>query len=428
MPHFRYTASTPDGKRIEGSAHAPGWRQVEEQLKLRGLQLTGITEIRTSSATPSPPQNSPPRANLQSPQKMAIWRRAAKDKELFFLFSQIARYLTAGVNPAEALSRLADNNSNGKFAMALRDLASEAAAGRSVADRMLLYPHLFPPHVAGIYAAGERGGFLPDASEAISHQARQSHKFKVWYFWLGLTIASLLASLPLTWFALKGFEEMWGQAERTGGSVQGFELLKTSFGSAWSVTFPWMLGFAVLCIVCYMAWQSMPLRPLRHKLVLMVPTIRRRVRHESMMLFAWALSNLFRGGVAPKPAVELAARCMPNLDLARQIAETAARMSTETRLSEIASQTSLLTPELKSIVMTGEFVGDLPGALGQVADAQRSEFDAATRSSTMRIGCWMSIVIFLGSVLLFGIFYRMLADSLFKSVLEDVGTIHISSK
>lgn len=430
MPHFRYTASTPDGKRVEGSAQAPGWKQLDEQLRQRGLQLTGVTEIPESGpvvgGASSPGHRPIPQPDIAS--KDLHKTPVAKDKELFFLFSQIARYLTAGVNPAEAMTRLADSHASGKFAGALRYLSKEAASGRSVASGMKRYPYLFPPHVVGIYGAGERGGFLPDACDTIAEQSRQSHKFKVWYFWFGLTVASLLASVPMLFWALKGFEQMWTQAERTGGSVQGWELLSRSFGPALNSTYPWMLGFAAVCIVCYMVWQSMHLRALRHKLVLLVPTTRKRIRTESMMLFSWSLSNLFRGGVAPKPAVELAAECMPNLELARQMADAASRMRAETRLSEIAAQTSLLSPELKSIVMTGEFVGDMPGALANVADAQRSEFEAASRSSKMRIGCWMTLVVLLGSALLFGLFYRMFADNLFKSVLDDTGPGIIRSK
>lgn len=432
MPNFRYTASTPDGKRIEGSARAPNWKQVEEQLRLRGLKMTGISEVADSPKVPVQAVRTPASSDIHdaaAPTAQTRFKtRFSKDKEIFFLFSQIARYLSAGVNPAEAMGRLADANASGKFPASLRDLAGEAAAGRPVAERMRLYPYLFPPHVAGIYAAGERGGFLPDACETIAEQARQSHKFKVWYFWLGLTVASLLASIPMLWWALKGFEQMWVEAERSGGSVQGWPLLAKAFGSAWKATYPWIFGFGAICIVCYIAWQSLPMRSLRHKLVLFVPSTRKRVRNESMMLFAWGLSNLFRGGIAPKPSVELAAECMPNLELARQMRVAATHMKAETRLSEIASQTSLLTPELKSIVMTGEFVGDLPGALANVAEAQRSEFEAASHSTKMRIGCWMAILILMGSALLFGIFYRNLADSLFKNVLDDSGPSSIRSK
>ena len=79
----------------------------------------------------------------------------------------------------------------------------------------------------------------------------------------------------------------------------------------------------------------------------------------------------------------------------------------------------MLTPEMRSIVATGEYVGDLPGALANVAEAQRSEFSSADKAGQIRIGCWMLLLIVGGSLLILAGFYRLFMDGIMQKISED---------
>jgi type II secretory pathway component PulF len=131
------------------------------------------------------------------------------------------------------------------------------------------------------------------------------------------------------------------------------------------------------------------------------------------------MSNLFRAGLSPKTVVEVAAQTMPNLELSRQMSSAAQSMRAETKLSEVASRVSMLTPEMQTIVSTGEFVGDLPGALQNVATAHQGEFQSTSKMSTARIGCWMLLLLTLGTYLMFMIFVRKFYDTAFQKLGEE---------
>lgn len=438
MPQFRYTATTPEGQRVEGTSEAAQWQDVDQALQSRGFKLTGIAEIAASQAPPvasktvvaqpvakapdvraSPPPSSRRPAAIPVAVQTTKKTRYATDKDLFFLFSQIGSYLKSGVNPAQAYENLSKSMSQSKFAGALQDLSRAASNGLSVASEMARYPYLFPPHVVGAYRAGEVGGFLPETCLMLSEQANNSHRFKRWFFWLGVFFVGLLFSIPAINWGARGLLGIWDKAEAAGGNLDGFAAMRQSFGEELVRTAPFSLGFTAVVVLGYLAWKSMRNRRLRHKLALIVPTTGKRARLESMAVFSWALSRLFKIGMAPKSAVEHAAAAMPNLELAGQMARAAAGMRNETKLSEVADQVSMLTPEMKSIVMTGEYVGDLPGALSNVAQAHKAEFNSLDQTSRVRIGCWMLVVVIGGSLLAGGIFQKMFYDGMIDRILGE---------
>jgi type II secretory pathway component PulF len=343
----------------------------------------------------------------------------ASDKDLFFLFSQISSYLKSGVNPAQAYTNLATNMARTKFRDALQDCANDASKGLSIATTFQKYPFLFPPHIVGMYRAGEIGGFLPQACEAISEQANNSHKFKKWYFWLGIFFISVLACLPVMVWGLQSLMAFWDKSASGDAQSSPFKVMGATFFEQFVKSLPLFLGSTLVVWIFYRMWQSMPNRALRHKLVLFVPTTAKRAKLESMTVFAWTLSNLFKSGIAPKTAVEAAASVMPNLQLATKMLSAANAMRAETKLSQVVQDISMLTPEMSSIVATGEYVGDLPGALASVAESQRAEFSSTDKASQMRIGCWMLLLIMGGSLLILAGFYRLFMDGMMEKISED---------
>ncbi len=440
MPHYRYTATSPDGKRHEGTAQATDWQAVDKMLQLRGLKLNGISEV-VAAGLPQKPapvaiKNAPkasPTVQTQSVQSVKAFvansvqptntvpvrTKCATDKDLYFLFSQISSYLKSGVNPAQAYTNLATNMARTKFKGALEDCAHDASKGLSNANTFLKYPYLFPPHIVGMYRAGEIGGFLPQACEAISEQANNSHKFKRWYFWLGIFFISVLACLPVMVWGLQSLMAFWDKSASGEAQSSPFKVLGATFFEQFVRSLPIFIFSTLVVWLFYRVWQSMPNRGLRHKLVLLVPTTSKRAKLESMTMFAWTLSNLFKSGISPKTAVEAAANVMPNLELATKMQSAANSMRAETKLSQVVQDISMLTPEMGSIVATGEYVGDLPGALASVAEAQRAEFSSADKAGQMRIGCWMLLLIMGGSLLILAGFYRLFMDGMMEKISED---------
>jgi type II secretory pathway component PulF len=443
MPLFQYTANDESGRRVEGILQGTDWKEVDSILQRRGLKLTGVAEVQnpapaqdgqisapipTAVAASAPAKVVPAVANTQvsSPAQnriVGVGRPArvktkwASDRDTMFLFSQIESYLKAGVNPAQAFTNLA-GSWQAKFKMALTDMAQAATEGRSVGTEMMRFPYLFAPHVVGAYRAGEVGGFLPAVCGAISKQAEDSQKLKFWFRLLNLFFWLSIACFPVVVWGVNGLLGAWDKMEKTGGAGNGGAMVGSAMGESFLQVLPWTIVLSLLILVGAYAWQSMPVRPLRHRLTLMVPTTGKRARLESMALFSWVLSNLFESGVAPKTAVEIAASSMPNLHLSGQLSTASNRMGAETPLSKVVGEMASLTPEMRAMIQTGEIVGDLPGQLDHVYRAQRDEFQTVDRHGRFRIGCWILLVFIAATILFYAMFWRSFYDGIFKRTVD----------
>lgn len=399
------------------------WKEVDKILQQRGLKLTGVAELSPSSAPPIPsqppvqqraaPQQQVRPAAVTAPKPQAITpapavvkTRWGKDKEIMFLFTQLESYFRSGIAPAQAFSNLSQSWLN-KFRPALVDFSNAASAGRSIANEMERYPYLFPPHVVGIYRAGEMGGFLPEACAAISKQAEDSHRFKRWYVWLNWIFWASIACWPVVVWGVNGLMGSWDAFEKNPNATDPGKVVAGSMGEAFMRILPVTLGSIAAIVIGALIWSSIRLRPFRHKMVLAVPTTRNRARLESMAMFAWTLSNVMKGGAAPRTALEVAGQSMPNLHMSREILEKTRQMSAETPLSAVASQISAFRPEMRAMIQTGELTGELPNQLEQIYRVQRDEFQVTDQANKVRIGCWMLLVMLAASLLAYGLFQKL---------------------
>jgi type II secretory pathway component PulF len=436
MPLFQFTATDSSGRRQEGLLQADHWQDVERDLFARGWRLTGITEVQQPSAAPTVRSSVPPAPRLAAQPSVAplsssrpvqaqlsvgtVKTKWGTDKDLFFLFSQLASYFRSGVNPAVAFENLANSWHRNQFEPALKEAAAASTNGLSVADVLARYPYLFPHHAVGLYRSGEMGGFLPEACEQIAAQAENSHRFRRSYRWLNLVIWSSIASAPVAVWGAKGLAKGFQNLDESGGTGNGGSQIANGLGREFVAILPWCAVLVAASFAGIYLWQSMPNRRLRHRLILRVPTVAKRARNESVAVFAWSLSNLLRAGIAPKTALEVAAGSMPNLALAEQASSAAHSMSAESKLSDFAQRIPMLPPEASSLIQTGEMVGDLPGTMAQVARIEEAEFQQSDKMNRMRVGCWMVLIMVLGSCLMGGLFFRMFYDGIFEQIFKGI--------
>ncbi|HLK13277.1 MAG TPA: type II secretion system F family protein, partial [Fimbriimonadaceae bacterium] len=283
------------------------------------------------------------------------------------------------------------------YKQSLTEAAKSTSEGLRFSQVLERYPDLYPPHIPGMIKAGEEGGFLVEATEAVAEQTNESLKFNRWPLLLWWWIFGNIIFLPGC-YALMGalnrstdvyFGPNAASADQNGLRVM---LQQTVQCFVWPVG-PITILVTAVCWGSYWWWMRLSQRGLRHHALLYVPTIGKRARSESLAIFAWALSMVSRAGVAPRTAWELATGAMPNLYLADRMRQVGARMQDGTKLSEAISDSRVVPEEYGPIVSNGELVGDVSSALMTISGASRDDFSRQDGMSKMRFGCWGILVV-----------------------------------
>lgn len=414
MPFFTYKAQDPSGKTAQGSIQAATQDEALRALLQAGMK---VELIHPAGSPPPASASKPSQAQITRPQIQSAPRQTqvsrgpvqpniqiaqpasppqirtavGSDKERFFLFSQLAAAFRAGLNPVQTFQEVSQR-SRGAFTPALEALAQTATEGGSIARTMAKYPDLFPNHVVGLTAAGEQGGFLPEAFQQISMQAESAHKFKRWFFWVWLVFVNAILVIPGFWWATRGMLDSWDTIDKAGGGgtqkenigVVGGALMKQLL---WPVG-PTLLAFLAVFYVIYRFLGSRKTLRLRHELGLKWPVYGKRARHENLAIFTWTLGQLSKVGLAPANAYRLAAETAPNIVMRDQLAKLANQLSGAERMSDIVKGTHLFPEEFEPMIATAEYTGDLAGAFQHLSDSTRNEFQLAENYAKMRSGCW----------------------------------------
>lgn len=408
MPFFQYQATDKQGNAIQGTVQAGSLDEANRALALQGFKVTGLRDPNVmtapsvqSAATPrtatfeKPGVHAPIRVNTPTARPLGEPRktRYSQDKDIYFIFSQLAAFFKAGVNPAQAFTEIANKQPRQDIKESLLFVASRVGEGSGIADILSLYPYLYPPHVIGAIRAGEVGGYLPEAAENISAQADASRKMRRLMVWLGVCAAGIPPAIPIGQALFNGVLKSWDAQEASGGQAPIAGTLWSEFikqltgplGITWLIA---LIFFVILMFV----WQSMPVRQLRHRLALLVPTVGKRNRAESFAAFTWNLSNLSKAAIAPREAFKLATQTVPNMGIRQALEEQGNQMTDKTKLSEALHGTKMLPYELGAMVQTGELTGDVAGQLLNGARAQQQEFESQSNSTKMRVGCWVVLL------------------------------------
>lgn len=404
MPFFRYRAMDRQGQFRQGTIQAGSPNEARDALVRSGLnvvELQGQGAAAAPQAAPTQGQAQPQarpqarpqaqpqaqtRAQTQAPQPRiaqpqtgmppeTIKTRFGTDKATFLLFSQLARFINSGIAPHRALQELAMQSRRADYRESLERMVAATAEGKSISSVMERYPYLYPPDVVGTTRAGEMGGFLPEARQVVANQAETSHRLKRQMVYYALVLLILIVTYPFTVAVIDGSLASMAIQDKAGGTLPPVATLTKAIKAAMWHILPWAALCYGLLYVALRVWHSMPLRGLRHRTVLMVPVLAGRAKAESLARFGWILSMVSRGGASPQQAFSLAARSVPNLEMARRLTEEADTMSTSDRLSAALGRTGMLPPEYGAVVQNGELAGDVPGAVMNMAQASEAEFN-----------------------------------------------------
>lgn len=429
MPFFRYAATDPQGKAVQGTVQATTPDEAAQALAQKGFKLTAFLDPGAKHAIPAAVQPSPRPANVAAQQVVPIVletpsspivhqvtgsrkpltpkrTRRGSDKERFFLFTQISNFLRAGVNPHQAFGDMGSRIRREDYREAMLAVAQHAAEGVPISEVLAAYPDLFPTHVVGMVRAGEVGGFLPEAAQAVAQQAEAAHKFRrsLWMLWAAGI--NLFLVFPVAYLFYRGVPRAYEITEQSGAQDMGGGL--SAFGAAFWELIKWPVGPAALLIytltILFYKWvNSRPMALKRHGWSLATPVLGGRAKNEGLSLFSYVLSKVAQAGVPPYRSWELALESVPNLALREKLRGAGSKLHSGERLSKAFYDSRLFPDEYAPMMATAEMTGDVPGTLQKLSEMGRHEFELSTSKS--KASAWVitstAVIVTMGVIVIF---------------------------
>jgi type II secretory pathway component PulF len=383
---FRYEAADARGTVLRGAIDALNAQEAIRRLTERGYHAIRLHNDNSASPPPSvAPSRSASAAPSVFPVPTARFGPAPPKQEDLALFCrQMASLLHAGFTPAHALADLGPRTTQRRLSQSAYQMGTAVANGASLAGEMTKFPTLFPPHVAGLVAAGEQGGFLPFAFEEAALNAEQD--------------AALKRDMWLTKFLI--WQSIW--------SVLIFQPLFPSINpediKASAVSYFLKLLFIALPlgVLCHAVaegvgrYRQQPAgRPFFDRITLRIPVMGHLAKMRAMASFTRVLSRLLRSGVSAEPAFVAAAHAVPNTALRDQILQGAPLLRAGQGLDAAIQASGVMDNDPFQLLVTGQKTGQWVEMLDRVTAYYQEMAQQATekaRSAQKRVGVLLTII------------------------------------
>ncbi len=441
MPSFEYTAIDRQGKNVQGNVVATTREEAALNLTKTGLLVSRLAEIGAAPAmqraavrpgtsaidqsvhAAKPAVSIAPPTTIAPPTPAAIPEAKpgrANDRQLSFLFSQLASMLKSGLSVQQAAGHLMSRVHNKGTQASLEDMQRGATEGKGISRVMEAYPGIYPPHTVGLMRAGEESGAMPEAALEVANWAEKSHTFKR-QFWLLRATAILIPALyPFLAAVVAGSLQSMRDQEASGYKLDNVGAVAHAVGLKLPTVLIWWAGGIAAYYLLRWVWLSQKARPLRHRLVMMMPGIAGRARAESLRLFAWSFGRMSASGHAPQHAWEVASASMPNLYLAEKMAAIGRNADRNTKASTMMrSDEVLIPPEFADMAETAELTGDMPGMMNHIARATDVEFNTRSESAhwVTKLYCYVPFAIMV--IVIAYTLYKTLYTGIISIVLEE---------
>jgi type IV pilus assembly protein PilC len=418
VPNFNYLASNLKGEQVRGSLAANDKTDVARKLKEKGLFLVYCksdealaappshgTPLRLQAAAPAAiagPGNgtyAPPREAGETapkapsflgslfaqkptdPRKMPAGRISLK--ELVVLTRQISISINAGMSFVEALQSLAANTRNPRLSWVLRQVLDDILSGKKFSDALATHPEVFRPVYVSMAAAGEAGGFMPEAlnrtAEFLEKEIELRAKIKsamVYPVLIGVVatvvIIGMMAFIVPTF--VRVFQEM--------GAPLPLPTRMLIVASDFTRHGGFAVPFVIVAVFFYM--QHLRKRNERFRLIyderiLQVPLFGKLVILEIITRFIRTLASLVANGVMALHAISVSRQVVENRTIEKVVDDIFASVQQGNGISPVLYRSKYFPVLVANMVATGEKTGSIPEVLNKMADYYDAEVSSAIR-------------------------------------------------
>jgi general secretion pathway protein F len=385
---FRYEAIDQDGKRNTGTAEAGSPADARALLRDRGLIATAVRE----AAEPSGEKKSDDTVswlNL-SGRRLDLLTRATR---------HLALLLRAGVALGQALSVLAQQAGDRRFAEVLEQVAARVKEGTDVDAALSGYPRYFPALYVHVVRSGVQAGELPKVLVELSAYYARQKKIRdrvvsaLTYPTLMCVVGFLVLVFLLAFVVPKVTGVLLEQKKVLPWPTELLLWVSGGVTEFWWIVLP---GLALTAFGTLRFLGTAGGRRVRDRVLLRTPVLGDLFRKQIVARWAGTMSTLLASGIPVAQALTVVRGTVGSAALADDIARLEREVMEGASLSEALKRSPVLPPAVGFIAGVGEESGELNEVLAEVAESYNEEVDVASGRLTDLLN--PVIIVFLGLV------------------------------
>lgn len=416
MAQFTYKARKRSGELVQGILDVADRSTALLQIERMGLFPIMVDGGRGAAAGGSRSGERPPTSsNLMPAVLRGFLKRKRRPKlgELATFTQQLANLLNSGMPLTVALNSMTHLQSKGIPSDVSKLLKQDVMEGKSLSDAMSRQSHIFSDMYINMIRAGEQSGALVDVLRRLANHyerfAEVQSKFTsamvypAFVAGVGIIIVVFFMSYMLPKF-MSIFDGMQVPLPMTTLMLKG--------ASEWFAAYWWVLVLAVIAAgVLFTRFKATAAgrRKIDHW-KMSLPVFGRVVRLNLFGQFARTLSTLLHNGVPVLTALKITEQIVPNVILKEAIAKTREAVTDGKTIAQPLARAKIFPQLMIDLLKIGEETGDVPGALGNLADTYEGELTIALRVMTNLIEPVLIVVMAIGvGFLLFSVLSAMFA-------------------
>jgi type II secretory pathway component PulF len=410
MPRFSYVASSSQGDSVRGIQDAVDKADLSKRLRDKNLFLVSfrIEESGASTAAGVRTQATPPASQsiaqrntaAASAKKGPSFLDQLKDKlenkpqapsskgkvplkELVILTRQISISINAGMSFVEALQSLAANAKNPKMSWVLRQVLDDILSGKRFSDALAAHPDVFKPVYVSMAAAGEAGGFMPEALNRTAEflekeiELRAKIKSAMAYPVVIASVATIVIIGMMTFIVptfIKIFQDMNAPLPLPTKILVAASKFTRSGGFLLPVVFVALFFYAQR-----LRNSNESFRVWWDEWILAVPLFGKIISLEIITRFIRTLASLVSNGVMALQAISVSRQVVENRSIEKVVDEIFSSVQQGNGISPVLYRSKHFPVLVANMVSTGEKTGAIPEVLNKMADYYDAEVSSAIR-------------------------------------------------
>jgi type IV pilus assembly protein PilC len=384
---WNYTSRNASGKVVKGKLEAPSESAVLGKLQSMGLSPMTVAEGKSGTGM-----------NMEI--SLKGFEKGVDLKSLAVASRQLSTMISSGLALLRALHILAEQTENKKLKTILGQVANDVETGGSFSESLAKHPQDFPPIMISMIRAGEVGGFLEGALDALAvnfekdHKLRSTIKSAMTYPIMVLAL-SLIAVIIMLTFIVPIFKTMF---EGLGSSLPAPTQILVNI----SQNMFWVVPTLVVLIVVGAVWwrrnkNTDAVRRVVDPLKLKAPVFGMLAKKIAVARFTRNFSNMIGAGVPILQALSVVGATSGNYVIEAATKRVADSVKNGQSLSKPLQDEPVFPPMVVQMMAVGEDSGSLEIMLTKIADFYDDEVQSMTEALTSLIE--PLLIAFLGVVI-----------------------------
>jgi type II secretory pathway component PulF len=402
MAQFSYKARRRSGEVVQGVLDVTDRSAALLQIERLGLFPVSVDAPKGNAVLVVDKSGAPrQQSNLlpQSIRNLMNRKRAPKMQEMATFTTQLANLLKSGMPLTVALSSMCHLESKGIPSEVSKQLKQEVMEGRGLSEAMSKQPRIFSDLYINMIKAGESSGALVQVLKRLAtHQqqfAEVQAKFKSALIYPAMVVC--------VGFCIVAFF-MFFMLPRFLTIFTGFNMalpLPTRFLMWFShlVTSYWWIFVLVVILFTVLFKRFSSTEAGKRKIdhwKMNAPVFGKVMRLNIFGQFCRTLQTLLENGVPVLTALKITEDVMSNRIVKEAIAKTREEVTDGKTIAQPIARSGIFPPLMVDLLKIGEDTGDVPGALGNLADTYEMELSLALRVMTNLIEPALIIVMAIG--------------------------------